>query len=218
MNKKTPLLAILGLVTVSGAGYMYTSGQTAQLPQQIGQYLPAAVRDYLPASFSPAPVVEKVVKQEGQDAQVANAEAPGSQQENVEVINSKAQDLTQVQDEATMQHASGTEIVTHSAKNDNAEKIDIAGINSDIINEIEQSVSSIKTTPADTVDVAAVEETATKEIQDLKRRLQQIHGELGGLDTEKSELEDKIQIVLKENRALAMKLQQINQQLEQNVE
>ena len=68
MNKKTTLLGLLGLVTVAGGGYLYTSGRISQLPQQIGEYLPVAVRDYLPASFSPQALADssKAAKESSQ--------------------------------------------------------------------------------------------------------------------------------------------------------
>lgn len=219
MNKKTTLLGLLGLAAVSGAGYLYTTGQASQLPQQIGQYLPETVRDYLPASFSPKPVADKVVENEADipvDEPLADEKEIVSEDPNdngAEYIANNGFDETlsenpdQNTDELEVDHVA-------------VELPDIAGINSDIIGEIEQSVSQLNNTDTgngEKMDISAVDDNISKEIQKLEQQLSQANNQLGELDSEKLELEDKFQNVLKKNRSLAVKLKGIDDQLKVNM-
>lgn len=188
MNKKTTLLGLLGLATVAGAGYLYSTGQTTEVTEKISSYLPESVRDYLPESFA------------------AKAENQADQQpENI--------DQTDVMDQSTLQNISQQEGADEIFENqehaedqlDSNKLADLAG--EEILNEIEESIA----VPEKTAEIE------TKEIHALEQRLQDVNSKINGLDEEKSELEVKFQNILKQNKALAMKLKEIDDQLKVNM-
>lgn len=218
MNKKTTLLGVLGLAVVSGAGYLYTSGQASQLPQQIGQYLPEVVRDYLPASFSPQSAASEQVVETDEaepiDDQVVDTEIPIAE-ESMEEMNANDANmaLSENSDETSKINVSSEEFVEGETDNEAG----LADINSDIVDEIEQPVSQLDETIEKNTESPIVDVQVTREIQELEQQLSEVNSQLGGLDSEKLELEDKFQNVLKQNRALAAKLEEIDQQLKINM-
>ncbi|KAG1682807.1 Carbamoyl-phosphate synthase small chain [Nymphon striatum] len=208
MNKKTTLLGLLGLATISGAGYLYTTGQASQLPQQIGQYLPETVRDYLPASFSPQQAAKQAANEEMVESEVVtpvteleiNDETPVAQLDAVESTMEGSISIDPEQEVAS--DVLPTQEMVQSEE--------VEGIDSDVIDDIEQSVSQLSSSGEESKQV---NNASMKEIEQLEQELSAVNSQLGGLDAEKLELEDKFQNVLKQNRALAVKLKEIDDQL-----
>ncbi len=212
MNTKTTLLGVLGLVTVAGAGYLYTNSDQdmSTMPQQIGHYLPEAVLDYLPESFSPeaaatAPVA--VVAHSDQAGQ------PQNQQPEETVVEAASQAQQTAGAESTEQSAAH---VTVEAANDMAPDT----INADMMSEIDQSVADVsnEAEAAKTPETSVINEPETsKEALALQKQIAEVNSKLADLDSEKETLEERFQKVLKQNRTLALKLKEIDEQLKVNM-
>lgn len=213
MNKKTTLLGLLGLVAVSGAGYFYTTGQTTPVTQQIGSYLPESIRDYLPASFSPD---EPVIKQTDEKT---TEQMAGQEQE----LETNDENLTQNLGESQLQADEAVVVENDELdeKIDNDDLTDgLAGdvdnIDSEVIGKIEESVAEMAE-PKIAQAQPENNSNKSKEIQELEQRLKDVTDKISGLDDEKTNLEDQFQNVLKQNRALAIKLKDIDDQLKINM-
>ncbi len=221
MNTKTTLLGLLGLVTVAGAGYFYTSDQDmSKVPQQIGGYLPEAVLDYLPESFSPetiptapaAVVASKNSVVAGDD--VTQVEETTEAQDVVADTETKSQTETMpnVSNENSVEQE--TEHVSEAVAETSPDTID-----ADMMSDIEQSVADVSNQSTEkTTESAVINDPKTsKEAQELQRRIQEVNSKLAELDGEKETLEERFQKVLKQNRTLALKLKEIDEQLKVNM-
>jgi chromosome segregation ATPase len=221
MNTKTTLLGVLGIVTVAGAGYFYMNSDQdmSKMPQQIGQYLPEAVLDYLPESFSPdvaaAPVAVVNSTDENNAASDQQVSQPAAEEEMLAATNSQAEQAEQTS--ATETADQKTAQVTVEA----ATEMDPDTMNADLMGEIEQSVAEVsnETATSETkkdADVINHPETS-KEALALKKQIEEVNGKLAELDTEKETLEERFQKVLKQNRTLALKLKEIDEKLKVNM-
>jgi chromosome segregation ATPase len=214
MKTKTTLLGILGLATVAGAGYFYTSDQDmSEIPQQVGQYLPEAVLDYLPQSFSPEATPAAVA---ASNAAVVNHDADDQTAGSDEAT--QAQDVadmtkeTSQQTEASPDEAAGQEAVQAV---EGATDTDQVAMDAEVMNEIEQSVADVSAPQAveKTADSVIKDPKESKEAQALQQKIKEVNSKLAELDSEKEMLEERFQKVLKQNRTLAMKLKEIDEQL-----
>jgi len=224
MNTKTTLLGVLGIVTVAGAGYFYMNSDQdmSKMPQQIGQYLPEAVLDYLPESFSPdvaaAPVaVVNSTNENNNAASDQQASQPAAEEEMLAATNSQTEQAEQTS--ATETADQETAQVTVEA----ATEMDPDTMNADLMGEIEQSVAEVSNEAATTdakkdanADVIKHPETS-KEALALQKQIEEVNGKLAELDTEKETLEERFQKVLKQNRTLALKLKEIDEKLKVNM-
>ncbi len=224
MNTKTTLLGVLGLVTVAGAGYFYTNSDQdmSKMPQQIGQYLPEAVLDYLPESFSPETVeapAAAVAHANGLDqAENHQAETTVAETES-QIEHTDAAESTETEVEPANEQEA-THVAVESA-NDATEKASEA-VDADIMSEIEQSVAEVSneagTVNKDTETRVINDPETSKEALALKQQLAEVNSKLADLDKEKETLEERFQKVLKQNRTLALKLKEIDEQLKASMQ
>jgi len=201
MNKKTTLLGVLGLVAVSGAGYLYSTGQGTQVVQQVSSYLPESVRGYLPASFSP-------VQEEQNVAVTTEAEQASEVLTQAEPMDSDTDNKLATVDEESIDNDVLGEIEQTIAE---------PAVTAEPLASQEPSAGQ---EPSVSQEPLAITEPTNKsqEILALEKQLQEVTNKIANLDGEKAELEDKFQNVLKKNRSLAIKLKDIDDQLKNNMQ
>ena len=194
MNKTLTISLVAALGLVGGGAYTLISTD-----KNFSEYVPDTVSsmlgDYLPESLKAKTIsdstviIEEYVKET--EPQIQQEEAQQEPQEEVVVIDSQTESIEKADQEIEQQ--------VQEQNNDNAVAI--------AMDEIQKSINEVSPS-------TAIEKTPNNSnASNITKKIDEASMKISKLDIENKALEEKFQNILRKNRELAKKLQEIDKQL-----